>query len=76
MNAREISSAIRKGETTAKDVLENHLTVIQDREEEIHAFNLVMTEEARNEAEGIDALIAKGKDPGPLAGIQIGRAHV
>ncbi|HJP15339.1 MAG TPA: Asp-tRNA(Asn)/Glu-tRNA(Gln) amidotransferase subunit GatA [Acidimicrobiales bacterium] len=71
MNAREISSAIRKGETTAKDVLENHLTVIQDREEEIHAFNLVMTEEARNEAEGIDALIAKGKDPGPLAGIPV-----
>ena len=47
MNAREIPSAIRNGETTAKEVLETHLKAIQNREEEIHAFNLVMEEEAR-----------------------------
>ena len=71
MNAREIPSAIRNGETTAKEVLETHLKAIQNREEEIHAFNLVMEEEARNEAERIDALAAKGEDPGPLTGIPI-----
>ena len=71
MNAREIPTAIRNGETTAKEVLETYLEAIHNREEEIHAFNLVLEEEARNEAERIDTLTAEGENLGPLTGIPV-----
>ena len=71
MNAREIPTAIQNGETTAKEVLETYLEAIHNREEEIHAFNLVLEEEARNEAERIDTLTAEGENLGPLTGIPV-----
>ena len=71
MTVQETVLAIQKGEMKAQEVLESHLKVINDREEEINAFNLVMTEEAIKEAEKIDSLVAEGKNPGPLAGIPV-----
>ena len=71
MTVQETVLAIQKGEMKAKEVLESHLKAIQDREEEINAFNLVMTEEAIKEAEKIDSLVAEGKNPGPLTGIPV-----
>ena len=71
MTVQENVLAIQKGEMKAQEVLESHLKTIQDREEEINAFNLVMTEEAIKEAEKIDSLVAEGKNPGPLTGIPV-----
>ncbi len=71
MTVQETVLAIQKGEMKAQEVLESHLKTIQDREEEINAFNLVMTEEAIKEAEKIDSLVAEGKNPGPLTGIPV-----
>ena len=71
MTVQETVLAIQKGEMKAQEVLESHLKTIQDREEEINAFNLVMTEEAKKEAEKIDSLVAEGKNPGPLTGIPV-----
>ena len=71
MTDQETVLAIQKGEMKAQEVLESHLKTIQDREEEINAFNLVMTEEAIKEAEKIDSLVAEGKNPGPLTGIPV-----
>ena len=71
MTVQETVLAIQKGEMKAQEVLEIHLKTIQGREEEINAFNLVMTEEAIKEAEKIDSLVAEGKNPGPLTGIPV-----
>ena len=69
--AIEIVSEVRGGSRTAADVVEQHLAAIAAREPEIHAFNLVMTEQARAAAAAVDATLAAGGDPGPLAGVPI-----
>jgi aspartyl-tRNA(Asn)/glutamyl-tRNA(Gln) amidotransferase subunit A len=67
----EIAAAVRSGERTARDVVEQHLAAIERREAEIHAFNAVLADEARAAAAGIDEAVAAGRDPGPLAGVPV-----
>ena len=69
--AAAIADAVRSGVLKATDVLEAHLERIAEREGEIHAFNLVTTDEARAAASRIDADVAAGRDPGVLAGVPI-----
>jgi aspartyl-tRNA(Asn)/glutamyl-tRNA(Gln) amidotransferase subunit A len=66
-----IAAAVRAGELSARDVVEAHLFAIEAREGEIHAFNLVLADEARAAAEAVDATVAAGDDPGPLAGVPL-----
>ena len=70
-SAIEIAGQVRGGSVQAAEVVEQHLTRIEAREPEIHAFNLVMADDARARAEAIDAMVAAGRDPGPLAGVPI-----
>ena len=69
--AIEIAARVRDGSVKSAEVIEQHLARIDAREPEIHAFNLVMSDEARSRAEAIDAMVAAGRDPGPLAGVPI-----
>ena len=69
--ALDIAAAVRTGERSAVEVLDAHLAVIESTESEIHAFNLVTADRARAEAEAVDAAVAAGRDPGPLAGVPI-----
>ena len=69
--ARDIAADVRSGRRSAVDVLEEHLARIAEREPEIHAFNLVMADEARAMAQAVDAAVASGDDPGPLAGVPV-----
>jgi aspartyl-tRNA(Asn)/glutamyl-tRNA(Gln) amidotransferase subunit A len=69
--AIDIAAAVRSGERTAREVVDEHLARIEERESELHAFNLVLADEARAEADAIDARIAHGADPGPLAGVPV-----
>jgi aspartyl-tRNA(Asn)/glutamyl-tRNA(Gln) amidotransferase subunit A len=55
----------------ARDVVEEHLERVAEREPDLHAFNLVLTDEARAAADAVDAAVAGGDDPGPLAGVPI-----
>jgi aspartyl-tRNA(Asn)/glutamyl-tRNA(Gln) amidotransferase subunit A len=71
MSALDIASRVRAGRERARDVLEEHLARIDAREEEIHAFNVVLREEARAAADAVDAAVARGDDPGPLAGVPV-----
>jgi aspartyl-tRNA(Asn)/glutamyl-tRNA(Gln) amidotransferase subunit A len=71
VSAKETAAAVRSGARKARDVVEEHLRAIEAREPEIHAFNRVMADEARLAADGIDAAVARGDDPGPLAGVPI-----
>ena len=69
--AASVAAAVRSGATTARSLLEQHLTAIGAREAEVHAFNLVTTELAREQAAAVDAKVAAGTDPGPLAGVTV-----
>jgi aspartyl-tRNA(Asn)/glutamyl-tRNA(Gln) amidotransferase subunit A len=66
-----IAAAVRAGTRSAVDVVEEHLTAIAARDDEIHAFNLVVADRARERALEIDRLVAAGDDPGPLAGVPV-----
>jgi len=67
----DIAADIAAGKTSAVEVLEQHLARITEREGEIHAFNLVTTEQARVTAQQVDADIKAGKPVGPLAGVPV-----
>jgi aspartyl-tRNA(Asn)/glutamyl-tRNA(Gln) amidotransferase subunit A len=69
--AVEIARAVRSGERSAVEVLEEHLARIDEREADVHAFNLVQRDDARAAAARVDAVVAAGEDPGPLAGVPI-----
>jgi aspartyl-tRNA(Asn)/glutamyl-tRNA(Gln) amidotransferase subunit A len=66
-----LANAVRSGGRSAVDVLEEHLAAIEAGDSEIHAFNLVMTDEARADAVAVDRTVANGDDPGPLAGVPV-----
>ena len=69
--AVEIAAGVRSGSLKAVDVLEQHLARITASEGDVHAFNLVLVDEARVAAAAIDASVAAGNDPGPLAGVPV-----
>jgi len=67
----DIAADIASGKTSAVEVLEQHLARITEREGEIHAFNLVTTDQARATAQQVDADIKSGKPVGALAGVPV-----
>ena len=71
VTARSLAASVRSGERSAVDVLDEHLARIDAREADIHAFNHVMRDEAMAAASAVDAAVAAGEDPGPLAGVPI-----
>ncbi len=70
-SASSIAAGVRAGELRATDVVDEHLARIADRDAEVHAFNLVVADEARAQAAAVDEAVAAGRDPGPLAGVPI-----
>ena len=71
MSARGLAAAVRSGERAARSVVEDHLETIRSGEPEIHAFNLVLADEALAAADEVDRRVAAGEDPGPLAGVPV-----
>ena len=69
--AIDIAAAVRSGQRSAVEVLDAHLAAIDAREDEIHAFNLVLADKAREVAQHVDRRVAAGEDPGPLAGVPV-----
>ncbi|MGK2930117.1 MAG: Asp-tRNA(Asn)/Glu-tRNA(Gln) amidotransferase subunit GatA [Acidimicrobiales bacterium] len=71
MTARQVADAVRSGDRSAVEVLDEHLARIDGDEAEIHAFNHVLRDEARATAETVDAAVAAGETVGPLAGVPV-----
>ncbi len=69
--AVSIAADVRAGRRSARSVLDSHLDRIKTAEGDVHAFNLVMTEQALAAADAVDASVAAGRDPGLLAGVPI-----
>jgi len=69
--AADIAAAVRSGEVSARTVVDEHLAAIEAGDGAIHAFNHVTAEAARTAADAVDATVASGGDPGPLAGVPV-----
>jgi aspartyl-tRNA(Asn)/glutamyl-tRNA(Gln) amidotransferase subunit A len=69
--AADLAAAVRDGSRPASEVVESYLAAIEAGEEQIHAFNLVTSDEGRAQAAAVDARVARGEDPGPLAGVPV-----
>jgi aspartyl-tRNA(Asn)/glutamyl-tRNA(Gln) amidotransferase subunit A len=67
----DIAAQVSSGSLSAVQVLEENLAAIDAREGEIHAFNLVTADRARERAAQIDADVKSGKKMGRLAGVTI-----
>lgn len=67
--ALEIAAAIRSRCVTARAVTEAALARVSSTHGRINAFTAVTAERARGEANAVDAALAAGTDPGPLAGV-------
>src|SRR5262245_27122809 len=68
----EIAEGVRAGSTSAVAVLEECLAAIHAGNGELNAFIHLDEASARRDAEAIDAMVAAGGDPGPLAGVPSG----
>jgi aspartyl-tRNA(Asn)/glutamyl-tRNA(Gln) amidotransferase subunit A len=70
-SAVAVAAAVRSGQRSAREVLDAHLARIDQAEPAIHAFNLVLADQARQAADDLDRRVAAGHDVGPLAGVPI-----
>ncbi|HYI60573.1 MAG TPA: Asp-tRNA(Asn)/Glu-tRNA(Gln) amidotransferase subunit GatA [Acidimicrobiales bacterium] len=71
ISAREVAAGVRRGEWTARQLVDEHLAAVEAGDGEIHAFLHVDAEGARAAADAVDATVAAGGDPGPLAGVPV-----
>jgi len=67
--ALAIAGAVRSGALSAAAVCEAALARIVEHNAALNAFTTVTAERARRDAQRVDAMLALGKDPGPLAGV-------
>ena len=71
-SAVEIASQVRSGRRLAVDIVRRALEAADASQSELNAFTLIDHEGAMARAEGIDVLVERGTDPGPLAGVPVG----
>ena len=71
-SAIAIAESVRRGERRAVEVLDDALEAVGKRNDELGAFVHLDEGLARAAAEAVDAAVARGDDPGPLAGVPFG----
>lgn len=59
------AAAVRSGERSARDVVDESLAAIDEANADLNAFLHVTADEARFAADAVDAQVAVGDDPGP-----------
>ncbi len=69
MTVVETARRIRAGEASALGEVEALLARIETENPGLNAYRQLQAERARIEAARIDAMVAAGQDPGPLAGV-------
>ncbi len=71
MTATELVRRIRARELSALEVLEAHLEQIGRVNPKVNAIVTLLPDQARPAAKAVDAALARGEDPGPLAGLPV-----
>ncbi len=69
--AAAVAKAVRAGDVTAVEVIEEALARLDATEGDLHCFQTVLGDKARREAARVDEAVGEGRDPGPLAGVPI-----
>ena len=69
LSADEQAQLIRTKQISASELLDTILSHAVETNEKTHAIVTFCGKEAREKAEMIDRKLAKGEDPGPLAGV-------
>ncbi len=69
---RTIAEAVRQGRCSAVALLEARIERIEQRNPLLNCFTAIFHERARAAAAAVDAAVAAGHDPGPLAGVPFG----
>lgn len=68
----ETAEAVRRGELKAVEVLDECLAAVDARNGPLNAFVHLDADLARSVADRVDEVVARGEDPGPLAGVPFG----
>ena len=72
LNGTTLRAHIQSKELSAIDVVQAHLDQISNTNEAVNAIcTKVPEDQALNQAANVDKLIARGENPGPLAGLPI-----
>jgi aspartyl-tRNA(Asn)/glutamyl-tRNA(Gln) amidotransferase subunit A len=71
-----IREAVLKKDVSAAEVTRQHLDRIAAVEGKVMAFNEVWADAATRSADAVDQSIARGENPGPLAGVPVGLKDV
>lgn len=71
-SAAELADQVRAGERSAAGVVDDALAAVIAANDALGAFVHVDSEGARRDAAAVDAAVARGEDPGPLAGVPFG----
>ncbi|MEO8424084.1 MAG: amidase [Actinomycetota bacterium] len=70
MSLAELAAAVRAGRTSAADLVEMSFERIERLDPPLNAV-IRLREQARDDAREVDGRIARGEDPGPLAGLPL-----
>ena len=70
--AIQIATAVRSGDRSAVEVLDECLSAVAAGNDSLNAFVHLDEGLARAAAEAVDAAVARGDDPGPYAGVPFG----
>ncbi|MFL2740536.1 MAG: amidase family protein, partial [Paracoccaceae bacterium] len=71
LTATELAGSISKGEISAVDATQSHLSRMNETNQKINAVVESCQGEALREAEQVDANLRKGLKQGPLAGVPV-----
>src|SRR5687768_8932749 len=71
-SAADLAAMVRRRELAARELVQHALDRIAAVDRTVNAFVEVDATRALADAAQVDELIARGEDPGPLAGIPIG----
>ena len=68
----ELAESVRRGERKAVEVVDEYLGRIAEGNERLNAFVHLDADLAHAAASAVDEAVARGDDPGPLAGVPFG----
>ncbi len=69
--ALALAAEVRSGQRLARQVVDDALSAVASGDGDLNAFLTVLADEARAGADAVDAAVAAGRDPGPLAGVPV-----
>ncbi len=71
LGAAEIAKLVRSKQISAQEVAEEHLALVRLQDPVLNSFLQITDDAAIASAKAVDAKVAKGEDPGELAGVPV-----